>query len=70
MLSNRLKTSRKLKGKTQKDLAEYLGISERGYQNYELGTREPSLEILNKLADFFDVSTDYLLGRSDDPTRH
>lgn len=37
---------------------------------YELATREPSLEVLNKLADYFNVSTDYLLGRSNDPTRH
>ena len=70
MLTNRLKASRKSVNKTQKEIAEYLGISERGYQNYELGTREPNLEILIKLADYFDVSTDYLLGRSDDPTRH
>lgn len=70
MLSNRLKVSRKTIGKTQKDLAQYLGISERGYQNYEMGAREPNLEVLTKLADYFNVSTDYLLGRSDDPTRH
>lgn len=68
--SDRLKELRKSNGKTQKELAEYLGISERGYQNYEMGKREPNLEILSKLADYFNVSTDYLLGRSDDPNRY
>lgn len=68
--SDRLKELRKSNGKTQKDLAEYLGNSERGYQNYEIGKREPRLEILSKLADYFNVSTDYLLGRSDDPNRY
>lgn len=66
MFSERLKASRKSKGKTQKDLAAYLGISERGYQNYEMGKREPSLEVLKQLADYFGVTTDYLLGRSDE----
>ena len=63
MLSERLKKSRKSMGKTQRDLAEYLGISERGYQNYEMGKREPSLEVLIQLAEYFGVTTDYLLGR-------
>ena len=39
MFSERLKASRKAKRKTQRDLAAYLGISERGYQNYEMGKR-------------------------------
>ena len=66
MFSERLKTSRKSIGKTQRDLAAYLGISERGYQNYEMGKREPSLEMLKQLADYFGVTTDYLLGRTDE----
>jgi transcriptional regulator with XRE-family HTH domain len=65
MFSERLKASRKSKGLTQKDLAAFLGISERGYQNYEMGKREPNLEVLKQLADFLGVTTDYLLGRSD-----
>ena len=54
---------------SQKELADLLGISERGYRHYELGSREPDIEGLIALADFFDVSLDYLVGRSDDPTR-
>ena len=41
-----------------------------GYQRYEYGEREPSFQKLIALADYFDVSLDYLVGRSDDPTRH
>ncbi|MCL2853538.1 MAG: helix-turn-helix domain-containing protein [Defluviitaleaceae bacterium] len=48
-------------------MAEYLGIVERAYQMYEYGKREPNHETTIKLADFFEVSTDYLLGRSDNP---
>ena len=54
----------------QKDIAESIGISLRQYQRYEKGEQQPTLPIINKLADYFEVSTDYLLGRSDDPTRH
>lgn len=70
MLKNRLKECRKNIGKTQKEVAKFLQISERGYQNYEIGQREPNLAVLTQLADYFNVSTDYLLGRSDDPARH
>lgn len=68
--SDRLKDIRTDKDITQKAMAEFLGIATNAYQNYEYGKREPSYEILLKLADFFQVSTDYLLGRSDDPTKH
>lgn len=54
----------------QKDIAEAADISLRTYQRYETGERLPDTEVLTKLADYFNVSTDYLLGRSDDPTRH
>ena len=40
------------------------------YYRYESGKRLPDVAILTKLADFYNISTDYLLGRSDDPTRH
>jgi transcriptional regulator with XRE-family HTH domain len=55
---------------TQKQLAEAIGASERGVQNYELGTRKPTYDMLIALADYFDVSLDYLVGRSDDPKRY
>ena len=61
-----LKSSRKL---MQKQVAEGAGIPLRTYRRYENGEREPSASIIVSLADFFDVSTDYLLGRSDNPQR-
>ena len=61
----RLKEQRKLYGITQREMAERLGISQPSYIRYEQGTAEPSQENLVKLADMFDVSTDYLLGRDD-----
>ena len=66
--SDRLKELRKDKGVTQKALAEIMGMTEQAYQKYEYGMREPNHEATIKLADFFDVSVDYLLGRSDDET--
>ena len=65
-----LKSLRISAGLTQKQLAIEIGASERGIQNYELGERKPTYEILIALADYFDVSLDYLVGRSDDPSRH
>ena len=70
LFSQRLKELRQKSGKTQKDMAEFLGIIIRGYQRYEYGEGYPEVPGLVALADFFDVSTDYLLGRSDDPSRH
>lgn len=65
-----LKSLRLSKGITQKQLGEFTGTSERSIQNYELNQRKPTYDILISLADYFDVSLDYLVGRSDDPTRH
>lgn len=64
MLTQRLMKLRKEKKKTQDDVATFLGISRPAYGNYENGKREPDLETLTKLADYFDVSMDYLIGRS------
>ena len=64
-LSTRLKECRKAKGITQWQVAVYCDITEKAYQNYELMTREPKLEILVKIAELFDVSLDYLVGRTD-----
>lgn len=66
---NRLIELRKLRNVTQKDIADSVGISVLGYQRYEYGTREPAFRVLIALADYFDVSLDYLCGRSDDPKR-
>ena len=61
---NRLRELRKAKGLSQKALAEAVGMSDTGIQNYELETRTPNADVIIKLADFFNVSTDYLLGRT------
>ena len=61
---------RKSKGLSQKALADILGVSDAAITMMEKGKRAPSFEILIALADYFDVSLDYLCGRSDDPTRH
>ena len=64
-LSDRLIQLKREKGLLQKDIAVAIGISLRSYQRYETGERNPDSETLIKLADFFGVSTDYLLGRTD-----
>ena len=66
----RLTNIRRSKGFTQKQVADGIGISEVGLQNYENGRRKPAFDVLVALADFYDVSLDYLVGRSDDPARH
>ena len=66
----RLKELRSSKNLTQKQVYEAIGMSAIGYQRYEYGEREPAYQKLIALADYFDVSLDYLVGRSDDPTRH
>ncbi len=59
-----LKTLRKSRGySTMQDLCSTIGISFSTYQNYESGKRIPTADILLKLADFYGVTVDYLLGR-------
>jgi len=50
----------------QKDIAEYLGIQQTVYSRYERGFQTIPLEYLIKLADYYGVSLDYLVGRSND----
>lgn len=66
-LAERLKELRKQRGFTQTQVAEYLGLKLRAYQYYESGEHRPEYEKLMALADFFEVTTDYLLGRTDEP---
>ena len=54
-------------GYTQKQIAEYLHIRQNTYSQYENGVIELTAERLVKLADFYNVSIDYLLGRTDNP---
>ncbi|MCL2638694.1 MAG: helix-turn-helix transcriptional regulator [Oscillospiraceae bacterium] len=60
-----LKLIRKSKGLTQSKVARGIDISERIYQGYESGEGKPSFDNIIALADFFDITTDYLLGRED-----
>lgn len=65
ILSARLQECRKSLQLTQQQVAIYCDITEKAYQNYELMRREPKLEILVRIADFYKVSLDYLTGRTD-----
>lgn len=64
MLKDVLKELRDNKKLTKKQVAMGVGISERAYIAYEYGERDVSTETLSKLADFYGVTTDYLLGRN------
>lgn len=57
----RLKELRKSKSLNQSQVANAIGISQRTYSNYEIGTREPDINTIIKLADYFNVTIDYLL---------
>lgn len=70
LLSDRINSLQVSSGKLKKDIAESIGISVMAYYRYETGKREPVASILASLADCFDVSTDYLLGRTDNPNSH
>lgn len=69
-LDESLKRFRKEFHLTQKVVADSLGIQENAYQRYEHGKVVPSVLVMMKLADAYNVSLDYLVGRSDNPARH
>ncbi len=62
---NRIKKLRREKGVSQTELAEYLALKQQTISAYENGTNEPDLKALDKMARYFDVSIDYIVGRSD-----
>lgn len=62
--ADRLRALRLLKHETQKQIAELLSIAERNYRRYEAGEVDPSASNLSVLADHFNVSVDYLMGRT------
>jgi len=64
MLTKRLKLLRKEKNITQKELSDKINVSASTIGLYEQGRRTPDNETLTKIADFFEVTTDYLLGRT------
>ena len=63
MLEKNLKEARQRKGITQAELADALGITQQGVARWESGKSYPTVETLITLADFFEISTDSLLGR-------
>lgn len=65
-----LKKVRKELKYTQKQVSIGIGITERNYQDWEYGRNKPGFDSLIALADFFNVSLDYLCGRSDVAERH
>ena len=66
ILQERLRTLRNEKGETQAQVAAQIGIAERHYQRFEAGVNLPGFENLCALADHFDVSLDYLAGRTEE----
>lgn len=65
MIGDTLKRLRTKKGLTSEELCSKIGIKGGSYRNYERNDRKPDYDTLVKLADFYNVSTDYLLGRPD-----
>lgn len=63
--SQRLRELRKKAGLSQQEFANQIGTSKSSINMYERGEREPSLEMLEAIADYFNVDMDYLLGKSD-----
>ncbi len=62
---SRIRDLREDRDLTQKQIAQMLGMSQTGYSKYETGENDIPTAILIKLADFYQTSTDYLLGRTD-----
>ncbi len=54
---------------TQKQISDYLHCSQQVYSNYELGQRDIPTDILIRLSDFYNVSIDYILGKTQNPNR-
>lgn len=67
MFKDILKELRKESHLSQKNLADLLGVSPQAYQKYEYGINDPNTDALCKIADFYNVTTDYLLGREEKP---
>lgn len=70
LFAQRFSDLREKSGATYPELSKETGVSIRALKYYATKEREPSMSVLIALADFFDVSLDYLVGRSDDPKRH
>lgn len=64
MVFENIRNLREDNDKTQKELANYLNITQTNYSKYELGKVNIPIKVFIKLADYYDVSVDYLLGRT------
>lgn len=67
LFCERARTLRKVRRLTQKEVAEKIGIIHTNYTRYENGAREPDIETIVQLAELYDISIDYLIGRTDAP---
>ena len=65
IFSDRLRKCRDGKGLSQSDMAKVLNVSRQAYSTYETGSRKPDIDALSVLAEYFDTTTDYLLGRTE-----
>ena len=70
MLYRNIRALREDHDLTQKQLSEYLHCSQQVYSNYELGQRDIPSDVLIRLADFYQVSTDYILGLTTNSKRN
>ena len=66
IFQERLRECRERMNKSQADVASAIGVGYRMYRRYECGESDPTIEPLVKLADYFNVSLDYLTGRADE----
>ena len=64
MIGNRLKLLRTEKGLSQEEVSSVLNITRQAYSSWERGEFEPSLEMINKIADYFKVTVDFLIERT------
>lgn len=69
LFGERLRTLRQSKHLTVEQLGKEFNVSKQTVSRWELGDRLPPLDVATALADYFDVSLDYLAGRSDDSTK-
>lgn len=69
LFGDRLKSLRNNRGLSQMDFSKQIGISKSAVNMYERGEREPSFEVLETIADYFNVDLDYLIGKSEIPNR-
>lgn len=69
MIFENIRNLREDNDKTQQELADYLHVKQTTYSKYELGKINIPIEVFIKLADYYNVTVDYLLGRSSNPKR-